>query len=135
VIYLFDTNAISDLMWRNPAIESRIRNAPSNSSMAISPITRGEILYGIHRLSPGKKQTDLFALANQLFSVFHCDPLPLKAADHYAIIKHAGKSQGLSVNENDLWIAATAISLQATLITRDRDFSRIMGLNLEDWSI
>ena len=32
------------------------------------------------------------------------------------------------VDENDLWIAATALALGATLVTRDTDFNGIEGL-------
>ncbi len=38
------------------------------------------------------------------------------------------------MDENDLWIAATALSLGATLVTRDSDYEGIEGLQIEDWS-
>jgi predicted nucleic acid-binding protein len=40
----------------------------------------------------------------------------------------AQQQSGLVLNENDLWIAATALALGATLVSRDTDFSRIDGL-------
>jgi predicted nucleic acid-binding protein len=36
---------------------------------------------------------------------------------------------GLPLDENDLWIAATALAIDATLVTRDTDFRSIEGLN------
>ncbi|HUE24770.1 MAG TPA: PIN domain-containing protein [Bryobacteraceae bacterium] len=36
----------------------------------------------------------------------------------------------MALDENDLWIAATAISLGATLVSRDRDFEGIEGLRV-----
>jgi predicted nucleic acid-binding protein len=33
-----------------------------------------------------------------------------------------------------LWIAATALAIGAVLDTRARDFSRITGLTVEDWT-
>jgi len=42
---------------------------------------------------------------------------------------------GFNMDENDLWIAASTMSLGATLVSRDSDFGRIPGLIVEDWSI
>jgi predicted nucleic acid-binding protein len=39
------------------------------------------------------------------------------------------------MDENDLWIAATALALNATLVTRDADFGGIAGLVMEDWTV
>lgn len=39
------------------------------------------------------------------------------------------------MEENDLWIAATAISLGAVLVSADGDFERVGApLELEDWT-
>jgi predicted nucleic acid-binding protein len=38
------------------------------------------------------------------------------------------------MDENDLWIASTAIALGAVLITRDSDFSQVPDLKIEDWT-
>ena len=40
----------------------------------------------------------------------------------------------MSQDENDLWIAATALSLDTILVTMDSDFAAIDGLKCEDWS-
>jgi predicted nucleic acid-binding protein len=39
------------------------------------------------------------------------------------------------LDENDLWIAATALALDAVLITRDGDFQQIEGLSVNDWTV
>ncbi|MEK6563200.1 MAG: PIN domain-containing protein, partial [Candidatus Binatota bacterium] len=37
-------------------------------------------------------------------------------------------------DENDLWIAATALFLNAVLVSMDSDFQRVNALNVEDWT-
>jgi tRNA(fMet)-specific endonuclease VapC len=56
------------------------------------------------------------------------------AGDHYGRMKREVEKRGLMLNENDLWIAATALALDAVLITRDSDFQRVPGLLMEDWT-
>ena len=60
--------------------------------------------------------------------------MPETAADVYAQIKIAREQQGLRLDENDLWIAATASALGATLVTRDSDFRAVAGLTITDWT-
>lgn len=60
--------------------------------------------------------------------------MPESAGDAYAAIKRAREERALTLDENDLWIAATASALGATLVTRDRDFSSIAGLSVVDWT-
>ncbi len=59
---------------------------------------------------------------------------PFSAA---AITRHAAlKKQKLNVGGNDLKIAAIALETGATVVTRNRrDFSRIPGVTIEDWSV
>ena len=65
---------------------------------------------------------------NQFLEAFLCEPVPERAGDFYASLKLARQSQGLALDENDLWVAATALALDATLVSRDQDFAGIEGL-------
>jgi tRNA(fMet)-specific endonuclease VapC len=45
-------------------------------------------------------------------------------------------SQKIRVGTQDLKIAAITLSHQATIVTRNyRDFSKVLNLRIEDWSI
>lgn len=49
-------------------------------------------------------------------------------AKHYAIIEHELRSIGKPLADNDIWIAATAIEHDLTLLTFDHHFERVNGL-------
>jgi len=87
-------------------------------------------LYGVRRLAVGRRRDWLEAKAQEIFSVLQSEPIPIRAGDLYAEIKIACQSRGLVLDENDLWIAATAMVLGATLVTRDSDFSGIEALSV-----
>ena len=99
------------------------------------PIVKGEILFGIARIPVGKRKQDIQQKANELFDAFPCDPIPENVGAAYARIKIAAQQQGTPLDECDLWIAATALALDAILVTSDSDYQRIagLGLRLEDW--
>jgi predicted nucleic acid-binding protein len=45
-------------------------------------------------------------------------------------VKLARLQRGLALDENDLWVAATALALGATLVSRDGDFAGIDRLSV-----
>jgi predicted nucleic acid-binding protein len=128
VTYLLDTNAISDLMRAAPGIEHWMAGLDRDDRVVTCTITRGEILFGIARLPAGRRRTELEETGRQFLAVFRCEPVPERAADFYAAVKLARQQRGLTLDENDLWVAATALALGATLVSRDKDFGGIDGL-------
>ena len=45
-------------------------------------------------------------------------------------MKAAQQRRGVPLDENDLWIAATALVMGATLVSTDGDFKAVEGLAL-----
>ena len=131
---MLDTTAFSALMRRAPKVQARIADLGANDRAVICTITRGEILYGLRRLPLGKRRQDLEAEASNLFNQLDCVSVPEAAGDRYATIKSAAERQGTPVDENDLWIAATALFLNAVLVSMDSDFQRVNALRVEDWT-
>ena len=118
-----------------PKVKGRLNSLAESDYLFTCPIVKGEILFGVARLPAGKRRRDLEQKANELFAQIPCDPIPENVGDTYAQIKVAAQQQGTSLDECDLWIAATALALDAILVTSDSDYKRItgLGLRLEDW--
>ena len=125
MIYLLDTNALSDLIRADPRMTGWVSSLRDDDRLVTCTIVRGEILFGIARLAQGRRRGELERKAEKLFAVVPCEPIPALAGDVYATIKLTQQQRGLSLDENDLWIAATALSLGATLVSRDKDFARL----------
>ena len=123
VTYLLDTNAISDLMRAAPRIEKWMAGLDRSDRVVTCAVVRGEILFGIARLPHGRRRMELEQAGRQFLSVFRCEPVPEQAGDFYAIIKLARQQRGLALDENDLWVAAAALALGATLVSRDTDYA------------
>ncbi len=53
---------------------------------------------------------------------------------HYAAIRHDLESKGAGLGPMDTLVAAQALRLGATVVTRNvREFSRVSGLRVEYW--
>lgn len=131
-VYLLDTTVVSDLMRENQTAIARVQR--ETGAIMTSVIVWGEIRYGLERLAPGPRQTALENKAQHLFSILHCEAVTQTVGAAYGRLKREVELLALPLNDNDLWIAATAISLGAILVTRDSDFLRIPNLQHEDWS-
>lgn len=121
-------------MREHPKVDARLASTTPADRVVIRSVVRGEIQYGIQRLPQGRRRQELASKSAKLFTVVHCVPVPELAGDLYANIKLTRQQKGLSLDENDLWIAATAMALGAVLVTRDSDFANIEGLAVNDWS-
>jgi predicted nucleic acid-binding protein len=130
---LLDTNAVSDLMRDHPRVKARIAVHPH--PIAASVVAVGEIRYGLDRLPAGKKRTDLETRSRTILAAVRIEPVTEPIAAAYGQLKASLEGRGLNLDDNDLWIAATAVVLGGVLVTRDLIFSQVPGLLVEDWSV
>ena len=135
MMFLLDTNAFSDLMREHPKVDAHLASVSSTERVVICSVVRGEIRYGIELLPQSKRRQELEVKAAKLFTILPCEPVPEAAGDHYARIKVTRQQKGLTLDENDLWIAATALALGAALVSRDGDFQQINGLTVHNWTV
>jgi tRNA(fMet)-specific endonuclease VapC len=130
---LLDTNAVSDLMRDHPQVKARI--GQHADPIVTSVVVVGELRYGLDRLPVGKKRTDLEARAQTILAALRIEPVTEPIAIAYGRLKASLESLGLNLDDNDLWIAATATTQGNLLVTRDRIFSQVLGLQVEDWTV
>lgn len=133
MVFLLDSTAISAAMAQGSGVLQRLQSASPQDRVVTSVIVRGEVLFGIQRLAPGRRRTMLAENAARTFAGVPCEPIPVAAADCYAELKAGAWRRGVSLDENDLWIAATAVTLGAVVVTSDADFTRLDGVRVENW--
>ena len=116
----------------HPVLLERIRSVPL-SDQAVSVVTMAELLYGAKLSTKPKQARDAFnAFIRHLEVIAWSAP----AAEHYAEIRANLKLRGEMIGANDLLIAAHARSLNSVLVTNNvREFRRVKGLKVENWSV
>jgi tRNA(fMet)-specific endonuclease VapC len=146
-MYLLDTNHCSHIIFGEPDLIQQLQ-VHSEAGVATSVIVRGELLYMAAKSEQtvaNRQQVKAFLDTIDLY------PINLPISDIYGDLK--GKLvnafgpkekaqrrkfniQTLGFGDNDLWIAATAIHYNLTVVSTDNDFQRIQQVQpfaLESW--
>lgn len=129
-MYMLDTNIVSDMI-RNPnGVIAHWIARVGQDNVAASIIVASELRYGVER-----RRSD--RLARQMELILDTLPvLPLEGDidAHYARLRVSLERRGLPISGNDMFIAAHALALGATLVTDNvREFGRVEGLAVENW--
>lgn len=146
-MYLLDTNHCSRVIQGEATLLSQLQQKRA-AGVAISVITHGELIFmaqNSQRKANNLEQVNTFL---QLISLY---PINAAIANQYGDLKarlfdqfapkerakrRSTKLQELEFDDNDLWIAATALQYNLTLVSADSDFQRIaqvQNLSLENW--
>ena len=100
--------------------------------LVMSAITYGELQNGANKSS--QRSRTLSQLA-ELIQYIPVESLASSAAQAYGEIRAALERQGSMIGNYDLWIAAHAMAMNVTLATNnDREFLRVTGLSVENWT-
>jgi predicted nucleic acid-binding protein len=123
MIYVLDTNVISELMRSEPhPVVFAWTAAQPRASLYTTSLSRGEVLAGIAIMSEGRRRAALAETAEVMFGEeFRGRILPYsaEAATAYAEIYAARRQMGRPIETADLIVAATARAHGATVVTRD----------------
>jgi predicted nucleic acid-binding protein len=121
-------------MSGHPQVEARLRTLSPTDQLLVCPIVVGEILFGLEVMPAGKRKNAIRQRAETVLSSLRCEPVPPEAAIQYARLKSVARRAGTTLDENDLWIASTAATLDAILVTSDSDYTRVSNLPVQDWT-
>jgi tRNA(fMet)-specific endonuclease VapC len=130
--YLLDTNVASHVIKGDrPEILRRLIAVPIES-LAISAVTEAELLYGVAKRGHPSPLTRRVREFLRRVDIADWDR---GAAGVYGTLRTACETGGVCLSPLDMMIAAHAVSLDATLVTRDRGFFHVpLGLVVEDWT-
>lgn len=132
-MYLLDTNiCVFVIRNKSPRVTAKFRQF-STGALSVSTITVAELRYGADKSDDPARHHSLLDRFLIPLSLLNFDS---DAAEAYGRIRANLEQVGTPIGANDLLIAAHSLSANLTLVTNNtREFSRVAGLKIEDWSV
>jgi len=129
--YLLDTNTVSYALKGHPLrVREHLSSVPMEQ-VSISVITEAELLFGVAR---HPEATRLRLAVHEFLIRVSIMPWSSNAARTYADLRAYLEKRGVALGNLDLMIAAQALADGAIVVSSDRAFRRIRGLEIEDWT-
>ena len=125
---ILDTNAVSALVDKNPALVELLRDA---RRLAVTLITLGELTCGL-RQSSNRRELERWIHESLLTRVELLLP-DLATVEHYADVRNELKKAGTPIPANDIWIAALARQHELPLLSLDLHFDRVRDVTRLCW--
>ncbi len=115
---------------RRSLVDQRL-DAINKEEVSLSAIVLGELRVGIEKFGSAQDEAAL----RDLIGSFEIVPVDEQVSLRYGELRAHLESIGQRMDNNDLWIAATALVHDAILVTADEAFSRVPGLRTENWRL
>jgi tRNA(fMet)-specific endonuclease VapC len=130
--WLLDTNIVAYALNDAGMVRGRVNEAARTGRVVTSIIVVAELMYGVER--SGRPDANRRRVEREL-APLEIVPLTLGAASHFGRLKAELRARGVAKSDLDLLIAASALDLQATLVTHDQALldGTMVGLAVEDW--
>jgi tRNA(fMet)-specific endonuclease VapC len=122
-----DSNIVIEIFAGNKVLADKINELPS---FYISSIVLGELYIGINRVVNKRKHLNKLAFFLELCTVLNVDET---TARFFGEITASLYKKGKPIPTNDVWIAASVIQHNLTLISYDKHFKEIDNILLESW--
>jgi predicted nucleic acid-binding protein len=124
---ILDTNAIRALAEKNKGPMELVQSAPR---IAVTIVSLGEYVFGA-RLS--RHRAELEAWLDALLLNVDVLPLEQKTLPFYADVRERLKAAGTPIPANDCWIAALAKQHRLPILSQDRHFDCVKGIQRIGW--
>jgi tRNA(fMet)-specific endonuclease VapC len=127
VALILDTNALSAAADRDPAALEVVARA---QRVAVPVIVLGEYRLGI---AQSRRRTEYENWLREWIGTVTVLDIDDETTHHYAAIGLELKRSGKPIPANDLWIAALCRQHSLPLLSRERRFDVVKGLERIDW--
>jgi tRNA(fMet)-specific endonuclease VapC len=129
--YMLDTNIVSHIMQgRDAALLEKLASVPVGN-VVMSSVTLAELEYGLHRKGhPPRLKTAMEQVLLRIDVLPWDEPVALVYGELCASLE----ASGITLSDLDMMIAANAVAVGATLVSRDKAFGQAADrLALEVW--
>ena len=127
--YIIDTNTCIEYFKHRNGVPERMCQV-SRDDLCVSEVTIAELLYGaVHSKSVDRHLREVRELQRDIAVLPISDVI-----DDYADIRHVLTSQGITVEDFDILIGATARHYDLIAVTDNlKHFGPMPGVNVENW--
>lgn len=133
VRYLLDTNICIYISKKRPLEVYQRLSELSIGDVGMSFITFGELRFGAEK---SQHQEIALEKLEQLMRYIPVIMPTQETAEKYAMIRSFLEKIGQPIGNNDLWIAAHALSLETILVTNNtKEFIKVPDLLVENWVV
>jgi tRNA(fMet)-specific endonuclease VapC len=133
VKWLLDTNVCIAVIRQRPESALRRLRGKQVGQVGLSTITLAELEFGAAKSQQAARAR---AALREFLLPLEVVPFDEAAADTYGTVRAAMEKKGRPIGPLDTLIAAHALALGTVLVTNNtREFRRVPGLSVEDWSL
>ena len=105
-----------------------------DSLIFLSVISASELLHGVHRAGDKRIRTRRLAFVERILSCVKILDIDISTARIHSKLWSDLAKEGELIGAHDLWIAASALANNCSLVTRNvREFERVPGLQVIEW--
>jgi predicted nucleic acid-binding protein len=124
---ILDTNGLSAIADGDAALEPILRKA---TEVAVPVIVLGEYHYGIQQSRDRQRYEQWLSESILNFRILDVNE---ETAVSYAALRSELRRAGTPIPSNDVWIAALCRQHSSSLLSRDRHFDLVRGIERIEW--